>query len=301
MPDHFRSIICTVDFSPFSRAVLRCGIALAGKFNARLFVFHSVFFPQDPLYRTAVFEQAALIKNRMAKAGSRIKHLMADTKIRWRSVVSCGDPVDELKVLSNREPAPLVIAASHGISGLQRLFIGTVVERMADTLNTPMLVIRPKGAEIDETHKVPVSFDTLIVCCDMKNHSRNIIHTAAAMADTINAKIYLVHALEQPINAGIVDPTNGPYDKVQKKLMAHLARDLEKRGKEQLSDFSQIKIVLLTGAAGDELPEYVKTSQADLVVVGVRKKRRLGKAISGSTTDKVLRLTTCAVLTVPVK
>ena len=144
--------MCAIDFSKFTNPVLNHGINLAHRFNARLFVFHSVHCPQDPLYGTAEFEHGGELEKQIAHAFETITALMQPRAVPWKSLVLSGDPVKMVSKAAEQVAADLVIGASHGHSGWQRMFIGTVVERMARNLTRPFLVIRrPDRDALDES------------------------------------------------------------------------------------------------------------------------------------------------------
>ena len=70
------SILCAVDFSKFTGPVIHHGIELARRFHARLFVFHAVHCPHDPLYGTAEFERGGELEKQTAHAVETITTLM---------------------------------------------------------------------------------------------------------------------------------------------------------------------------------------------------------------------------------
>ena len=125
------SILCSIDFSDYSKSVVACGIAFARHFGSRLVIAHAVFSPKDPIYGTAEFERGGEMKRQIAHARETIAGMMRHCPIEWETLLLHGEPVEQIAHAVPRVGADLVIAASHGISGFKRLFIGTVVERMA--------------------------------------------------------------------------------------------------------------------------------------------------------------------------
>jgi nucleotide-binding universal stress UspA family protein len=60
-----------------------------------------------------------------------------------------------------------------------------------------------------------------------------------------------------------------------------------------------VAVHLAPGPAAEVLPRFIARQPADLVVVGVRPRRRFEQLLIGSTTEAALRHTNCTVLTVP--
>jgi len=59
-----------------------------------------------------------------------------------------GDPVDNIVDYAKRERFDLIAMATHGRSGLARLFAGSVASRVLERTDLPVLLIRP--AELQE-------------------------------------------------------------------------------------------------------------------------------------------------------
>jgi len=56
--------------------------------------------------------------------------------------VSFGDPGNEIAAFAERLKADLIVMPSHGRSGLTRLLIGSVAERVLRLAHCPVLILR---------------------------------------------------------------------------------------------------------------------------------------------------------------
>jgi nucleotide-binding universal stress UspA family protein len=57
-------------------------------------------------------------------------------------VVSRGDPAREIIRVASEAPDPVIVIASHGRTGLARLALGSVAERVIRAAHCPVLVVR---------------------------------------------------------------------------------------------------------------------------------------------------------------
>jgi nucleotide-binding universal stress UspA family protein len=81
---------------------------------------------------------------------SRIRHAMkslrerlADEKYKdIRFDVAIGDPGREITEIAEREAVELIVLPSHGRTGLKRMLIGSVAERVVRLAHCPVLVLR---------------------------------------------------------------------------------------------------------------------------------------------------------------
>ena len=299
MGDRLEKILCAVDFSNFSNRAVDYGKKLATCFNARLFLFHAVHFPSDRLYASDVLERGEKEQKLSAKAHERINNTMTGEAVAWEPVVTCGDPVEEIRHIAADRDIDLVIAASHGLSGLGRIFLGTVVERLARTLSQPILVIRPSpNSESDDTGSDP-KLNRILVGCNILSHNNPVLDFALNFAEHVGADLHLLHAVEAPVDEALVDPTQGPYSEVQSKLTRRLHHQLDQSISDDSKKRFNIKTAVTEGLPGEVLASYAAKIGADLIIVGVQRRNMLEKLIVRSTTESMLRHAPCPVLTIP--
>ena len=290
-----KTILCATDFSEHFRFTVDWGIWLSRCFSARLVVFHAVPTARDTLFASDAAVTGRDIGTDLDKTRTRLETMMAERRADWKPMVVRGDSVESLVPVVASESVDLVVAASYGLSGIQRMMLGTVVERMARTLTCPLWVVR--------THRAAVPGSTgirrIVAACDLAQDSLPVLQTAEKMADAFGADLTVVHSLEAPVDETVVEPTAGPYEKVQEELQRRQQERLR-----QLVRGSGAKrpagTEVLQGNAGEQIPAYARRRGADLIVVGVRPLEKTKKVWRRSTTELVLRRAPCAVMVVPV-
>lgn len=81
---------------------------------------------------------------------SRIRHAMKSLRERlsdekykdMRFDVAIGDPGHEIAHIAEREAVDLIVLPSHGRTGLKRMLIGSVAERVVRLAHCPVMVLR---------------------------------------------------------------------------------------------------------------------------------------------------------------
>jgi nucleotide-binding universal stress UspA family protein len=290
-----QAILCTVDFSPFCSRVCHYGGALARRVGARLYLLHAVHHPQDGLHPTPDIEHGGDMVQWVEDATRRMHRLMQPLAVDWEPVVRCGDPVEQTLAVVNRLPPCLVISASHGVSGVRRLFIGTVVERLSRMLACPMLVIKPGDGK---GHDRGTAFRSVVVSCDAHGHWQQWAHLLNMLAPDVTTPIHLVHALEGPLDP-LVEESSASYAEAQHTLTERLIDRLHRQARRLFPENRPLLTVVAPGEPEDTVLKVAREHGADLIVVGVRPSGRVGRLISGSTTEALLRHAACCVLTVP--
>jgi len=119
---------------------------------------------------------------------------------------------------------------------------------------------------------------------------------AIALARWQGARLHLLEVVEVAVPLGLsrAPKRNGPPTETVKALEAELKRVLVARHTSDL----KIEILTREGNVVQEILAAVKTSRADLVVIGSHGHEGVQRLVIGSVAEKVLCLATCPVLTV---
>jgi nucleotide-binding universal stress UspA family protein len=135
-----------------------------------------------------------------------------------------------------------------------------------------------------------------IVCAvDLGESSRTTIEHAAHLARRYDAELTLVHVWRggrlMPDRQTEVPPVLTPDD--ERELAGKL--EAMRRDAERLAG-RQVRSVLTVGSPALEIASFAAEEKADLIVVGVRKRRPFERAVLGSVAEAVVRHARCAVL-----
>jgi nucleotide-binding universal stress UspA family protein len=145
----FRKILCPTDFSGPSYEAVKWANALALQFGAALILVHAI--PGLPTLAGAHVGAAYKIdlddyvRRLEGEARETLESLVKNRispEITSRVVVIHGDPARELVKAARDEQADLIVMATHGRSGLERLVLGSVAERVVRLAPCPVLTIR---------------------------------------------------------------------------------------------------------------------------------------------------------------
>ncbi len=141
LPFAFRSILCAIDFSKASAAALRYAAALARGRGARL----SVVFAVDPLLSAAA--AAAYDSRRLAHTAKQdLKRFVRATLGPQAAgtvdvLVGIGKPSQTVLAIAEKIRADLVVAGTHGLTGIRKLFFGSTAEGLLRRSTLPVLVV----------------------------------------------------------------------------------------------------------------------------------------------------------------
>jgi nucleotide-binding universal stress UspA family protein len=146
----YQRILVATDDSKLSRKAVRAAIGLAASTGASLVALHVV-----PRYPVSYFEGALTlpadevgrIERQWADKGRAVVDAVAEQAeaagVKARAVITHSDNVAESIVsAARRHKCDLVVMASHGRKGLQRVLLGSETQHVLTHSSIPVLVLR---------------------------------------------------------------------------------------------------------------------------------------------------------------
>jgi nucleotide-binding universal stress UspA family protein len=192
----------------------------------------------------------------------------------------------------------LVIAATHGRSGLKRLIIGSVTERLMRTLPCPLLIVRSHDPKITAPIDLENKFKRILVGCDFSDASDQALQYGLSLAQELQSELHLVHVMAPFVYENLLKPGPKPVPRRSEGLHEQLEGRLAARLPEESYHWCNPKTQILAGQPYEEITKYAVLHKMDLIVLGVRGLGLVEKLLVGSTTDRVARQAPCPLLSV---
>ena len=182
-----RTILAPVDFSDASRASLHCAATLARRWGATLHVVHAL----DPLLATAAqTRHIDLVAGTRDELGDFCRGIpLAEGTAPVLHVVT-GPAADAICDTASTHGADLIVAGSRGLTGLNRLMMGTTIERVIRLSRVSVLAVPGRCPGGDVTDWGPV-----IAAIEDPAHPETIARAAEALAGALDAPLHLVHVV----------------------------------------------------------------------------------------------------------
>lgn len=319
-----KKIMCAVDFSDFTDTILSYSVALCKEFDAKLFLVHVVIDVHTllKLNETSI-DAEELQKGHIRNARELLEDLVVqDLTVEHEFLISQGDPADEISRFAREQEADMVITATHGKSGVKRLLIGSVTEKLIKTLHCPLLVLHTREHDFISPTGFEMKMKKVLVGCDFSPDSKLAFDYGLSLAQEFQAELYLAHVVKPTEHIELkasdyIDVKPGDYVnwrspdyfEMQQKIteerrekINELRRQLERQlyfmVPEESRNWCTPKTSLLDGEPYKELINYARDQEIDIIVLGIRGHTLWEKLLVGSTTDRVIRHSPCPVLAV---
>ncbi|MBK9244513.1 MAG: universal stress protein [Burkholderiales bacterium] len=284
-------IVAATDFSQASALALQRAAHLATAHGATLHVV--TVLPAGWLGQVRAWfagadvqADAEAIGRRLAEGAEALQHHGLP---QVRTQVLEGEARDEIAALAQRLQAQLLVVGAHGRSLVGETILGSTALALLERCDVPILVVR-NGAEED--------YRQVLVGVEFGAASAQAVRYAAALCP--QADLSLLHAYEDPFAAelflGQANPDAESFYRGRAREQAKRSLDGFVAGLGELA--GRCHPLLAYGPPGLLLAHEAQHQHADLVVLGSRRKGRLGAALLGSVASNVTQMVTTDVLLV---
>ena len=197
------------------------------------------------------------------------------------TVVLTETPSRAIITTADKMNADLIVMGTHGRSGLERAFLGSVAERVLRLTDRPVLTVAPplfpKGKEAAVRSVLcPVNFTPIAGAA---------LNYAAKITDAFHAELVMLY-----VNDGTRPPV---LDRAGAELAAWIAPAVRER--------IRYREVVTHGDAAARVLEIAEEVDSDLIVVGAQHRLFSDSTVIGTTTERITRFARRPVLTVSLK
>lgn len=277
-----KKILVPTDFSELATWALRYGAELADHFSATLSVIYvDRFGPAEYLEISPdYYDDLPAMKRKAEEALSNYLTTQLPVMLKRESGVVIDFPVPGILKTVEGSGVDLVVMGTHGRSGWRRALLGSITEGVLRGMDRPVLTVR--HSEGDET---PAEFKFHRVLCPVNftDVAHAALDHAASIACAFDAQLVVAHVVESP-------------DQVVQKgdLLDHLREWIP----SEIRDRCDYKELVLKGNAAEQVIEFGRTMNVDLIAIGAQHQRFSDTTVIGTTTERITRHAYCPVLTV---
>ena len=212
---------------------------------------------------------------------------LADKKIEYLETYLVGKAAETIARYAEEKQFDLIVMGSHGRTALQGLFIGSVTNGVLARTKIPLIIVRNKPAPLEDALKVGLAVDGSVYGLAAVKY---VIKHKSIFGNGANVTLLNVAgdytSTVMPDMAGMALPmlSEDEIKELQTKEFSEavdpLLPALKKAG-------IQTDCVSLIGNPGDEIANYAKDHNLDLVIMGSHGYGRIKSAVMGSTAMRI--------------
>jgi nucleotide-binding universal stress UspA family protein len=299
-----RRILCPIDFSDHSRRALDHAIAIARWYESTVSVLHvfspapvAAFGPGSVVFEPIVL--TAVDRDQLLAATTAFAKAESAPGVAIEAVVREGNTASEILQQATSIEADLLVIGTHGRSGLERLLLGSVAEKVLRKASCPVMTV-PRRLP-DAVPAGPVVYKRILCPVDFSESALRALKYATSMAQEADGQLTVLHVVAHEFEH-TADRTSMVYEAGMTigDLLKEREDALQRRLQEVVAgapEFCRVESLTTHGKPWREVLRVAAEEQSDLIVMGVQGRGAADILFFGSTTQHVVRDASCPVLT----
>lgn len=302
-----RNILCPVDFSDFSKRALDHAIAIAHRYESKVTLLYVCPSMPAVAYAGGIPPLESIIltdtdRERLQSQLRTFADLDAASGVQVQFLVREGDTVSEILDAEVSTKADLLTVGTHGRSGFERLFLGSITEKLLRKARCPVLTVPRLNPGTVPAR--PELFKRILCAIDFSECSIAALQYAMSMAQENDAELVLLYVVPNDL---VPLPGQSADDVMDRSISvadffirreARVRELLQQAIPEAVRTYCSVETTMAHGKPSTEILKAAHERQADLIVIGVRGRGAADLTVFGSTTQHVVRQAACPVLTI---
>jgi universal stress protein E len=292
---HHGDRIATDDWGPSTQAALDEAVIVAGATGAEV-TLCGVLEVSEHAHHLIAHDEKNLLRTveDVARAAlERLTQSLSERGVKAAFVIAYGQAWEELtrEAIAGRHDLVLVGTRSRNLA--TRMLFGSTAQKLIRFCPKPVWIAKP--GEVREIREI-------LVATDFSQAAFVATQAAVSVAQAIPSKLFVVHALEFPMEsyfrtAGVNEEDIQKYrtrmqDEAREHLQSHLGQ----------TDFRTltygVKPEVLEGTPDSVIPQFVADNEVDLLVIGTQGRSGMSGVLLGNTAERILPFVHCSLLAI---
>jgi len=290
-PFSLARIMVATDFSPASQRALDYAIALARRFGSQIYLTHVITFAG---HQTMEPDLGVPTGERLRTITDSCIQSIVDSGclygVRYEVVVEEGTLWPALDMLLTKNNIDLLVLGTQGMSGAMKVVFGSSAEQIFRQANIPVLTVGPRTKK---EAPFEAEFKNILFATAFGPGAAREAALAYALAEEHRSKLMFLHVTDRPDS---FSETVCDYDASrEKEAIKHKLQELMPTGCQPLC---KVEFHVGYGQPTAEILRFAREKNADLIVIGAKKRGPLAGHVVHSKAFGVVRGAGCPVLTI---
>jgi nucleotide-binding universal stress UspA family protein len=265
-----KTILVPTDMGTASASALKYARLFHERFGSNVSVLHAEQLELPAYFSSSQLEDLKRELKKLTRAATDYVRKQSEANLGFTPEIKVVEntPIDAILDLSQGGQFGLIIMGMHGHSTVERLWMGSVTERVLQRSSLPVLAVRKDPS--------PTPIQQILCPMISSEAGKQALEYAATISKEMNAKLIVLHVVEkgeEPLTCPLVD--------------------------EQIQKTCRVEEIRFSGNAAKTIALASNDLKPDLIVMGAERKRfKLGEIFS-STTMGVMQLGIGPLLIVP--
>jgi len=280
-------IMVLTDFSEVSDLALEYALALARRYDGRIYLTH-VIMPDS--YRLAEPGLAEMTYEKIRQAAEQsIADILISRKMSGVShevLIEEGTLWSTVERLVQEHEIDLVVTGTHGPGQFKKMILGSVAEEVFRQAGCAVLTVGP-CTEAHAPHEVELN--NILFATDFGPGAGRAAQYAFSLAQEHGARLTLLHVVEE-LRACTAEEERQFREMNIQRMKDFMPEDAE--------NWCRVDFRVAFGAAAEEILEGARDTKADLIIMGAKTRKTFAGHAPLTIAYNVVAKANCPVLTV---
>ena len=280
-------ILLSADGSDLSKGAVAGAINLAKTCTGKLYV--TAVIETNPEYDALAPQLVEKAENEMKQYLEEVKAAALKEGVQCEVTVHHGDEPYKLIVEdAARMQADMIVMGRRGRTGLKRLMMGSVTAKVIGHFHCKVLVV-PAAAKPE--------WKNVLAATDGSSQGNKAVMEAITVAKRCGSCLTIVSSIAADDLVELEDSSLFLKD-IAGQVIASMEKNIRELKELALKEGVKAEGFVLSGSPAEAIATTAKENNADLIVVGSHGRTGLDRLLMGSVTERVIVLSSCAVLVV---
>jgi nucleotide-binding universal stress UspA family protein len=291
-----KKILVPTDFSETSDKAVAYALFLAEHYGAKVTLFHAVVLMEEDIDEEAHLKAyEAIIEKKEEKRKKYLKSHEdkgARLGVRINSVMMRGiTPGETILDFIDENKFDIVVIGTHGRTELMKWWLGSVAEKVVRYSPIPVITIH-------KDYRKKPAIKKVLFPVDFSEYAKKAFRSGMRLVRKFDAKPILMFAVEEQQHPFYYLQSSEPILRANPELKNRLMKTL----KSFTGSWKEtIHYYLAEGKPHKEIEAYAEKNRTDLIVMASHGMSGWEHFLIGSTTERVVNVAPCPVMTIPIR
>lgn len=280
-------ILVATDFSPISTRALDYAVSLAQRYESKIYLAHVISPDAYPL--TAPEVTVRSVDKQLMEAKTKTQELLMSDRfhgVPYEVYIETGALWPQLERMIKKNDVDLVVVGTHGMGAVKKVLIGSGAEQIFRQCQKPVLTV---GPAVENKYPTEREFKNILFATDFGLGAEREAAFAFSLGQEHDATVTLLYVVQH------MDDYSEDGMALKREAIRNQLRELVPG---QGDVWCQTQLRMGVGDVVEEILRIAEETNAELIVMGAKKRMNLPGHVPGTKAYKVVTRSHCPVLTV---
>ena len=143
-----------------------------------------------------------------------------------------------------------------------------------------------------------IKFKKILFPVDLSDVSPKIVPWVIAVAERLDSEIHLLFVVRKLVHLANIDVAQVSIENFQAEIVGRSEAEIERFANMYFSKHKVSKISVVLGDPAEEILNYGKSEEIDLIIIGTHGRKGLEKILFGSVAERVIKMSPTPVMSI---